>query len=372
MLRALIYSFFRRFPIKRKKLLFIGYYGAQYGCNPKYISEYLVSHHSDDVDVVWAFTDPDKHVISGIQKVRFGSVQYLKMLATCRVIVSNYRLTTDFKKRSDQVYIQTWHSSLRLKKIEGDAEEALPEHYVKMAKHDSAQTDYVIAGCQMSHKTFAESFWYNGAILDIGTPRNDVLFYPDLERSEIIKKRLNIEINKRIVLYAPTFRKNNKTDCYNLDISHITSNLSSRFGGDWVVLLRLHPHLVNCELFKGNDDVIDVTRYDDIQELLMISDVLISDFSSLIFDFAISNKPVFLYAADFEEYCRNDRSLYFNIDELPFSIATSNNQLSDNIKAFDYDNYKGGLAKFNKKVGSYEDGTASSLISQLIIEMTKK
>lgn len=371
MLRKFAYWLLRLLPIKRNRILFIGYYGAQYGCNPKYISRHLAAHHGDEVEIVWAFTDLTRHKIDGVRMVKFGSLQYLMMLATSRVICTNYRMTADFEKRQGQVYIQSWHSSLRLKKIERDTEASLPPHYVTMAKHDSAQTDYVIAGCQMSHNTFANSFWYSGEIIDAGTPRNDVLLSPPEGLAAEIKRRLNIEPSRKLVLYAPTFRKDKSTDCYRLDFAAMCRTLSSKFGGEWTVLLRLHPHLTNCELFSNIANVIDVTRYDDIQELLLISDVLVSDYSSLMFDFAISGKPVFLFATDVDDYCRNDRALYFDIHDLPFSLAVSNEELQSQIISFSNDEYKQAISQFDKIVGSFERGNASEKVSQLIMSKIK-
>ena len=173
---------------------------------------------------------------------------------------------------------------------------------------------------------------------------------------------------KRVVLYAPTFRKDKSTECYNLDFNRLREVLAEKFGGEWMVMLRLHPHLINCELFKEEDGIINVTRYDDIQELLMISDVLVTDYSSLMFDFAISGKPVFLYAVDVVDYSKNDRSLYFDVKELPFSVAIDNDQIAENIHGFDSADYQDRIKLFNSKVGSYETGTAAAEISKLIIE----
>lgn len=367
MVKKLLFRLFKYLPIKKNRILFIGYYGAQYGCNPKYISEYLTTHFAKEIDVFWAFTEPSKYKIPEIRKVRFGSLRYLRILATSHFIITNYRMTQDFIKRIGQIYIQTWHSSLRLKKIEGDAENSLPTHYVDMAKHDSAQTDYVIAGCQMSHNTFAKSFWYSGKILDIGTPRNDLLLNGSNKQVSEIKKKILGDCQSKIVLYAPTFRKDKNTACYKLDFSKLKESLHSTFGGEWQILTRLHPHLINCQLFNNTDGIIDVTHYDDIQELLMISDVLVTDYSSLMFDFAISSKPVFLFAKDKDDYCKNDRALYLDIEELPFPLATNDNQMSLNIRMFNPLEYKHKISIFNDKVGSYERGEASRIVSELII-----
>lgn len=372
MLRQILYSLFRRLPIKRNRVLLIGYYGSQYGCNPKYISQELVKNYSDKVEVVWAFVHPSKHNVQGAKIVKYNSPAYFYMLATSKVICTNYRMTSNFVKRADQKYIQTWHSSLRLKKIEGDTESTLPEHYVRMAKQDSAKIDYVLAGCQKSHDTFANSFWYSGNILDFGTPRNDLLIQNPTELKAEVKKRLSIPLHKKIVLYAPTFRKDKGTECYNLDFARVCTALEKRFGEEWTVVLRLHPHLSGTNIFKDMDNVVDATSYDDIQELLLTSDVLISDYSSLMFDFAISGKPVLLYASDLEEYCRNDRALYFDVHSLPFPIARDNDSLVAAVQDFCPSRYSDALKRFNKSVGTFEEGNASSKVSELIISLIEK
>lgn len=372
MIRQFVYSILRFLPIKNNRVLFIGYYGSQYGCNPKYVSEYLITHHQKDVEVVWAFTQPNKHNIDGVRKVRLGSVLYLLMLATSHFILTNYRMTPDFKKRRKQIYIQTWHSSLRLKKIEKDTEDTLPLDYLKMAKNDSKQIDYVVAGCQISHNTFANSFWYAGKILDVGTPRNDMLLFPDKEKVGKIKSQLKIDERKSIVLYAPTFRNDKSVSCYNIEFERLRKALHEKFGHEWVVLVRLHPHMINYHLFDNDSEIIDVTSYDDIQELLVISDVLITDYSSLMFDFAISGKPIFLYASDLEHYCQKERNLYFDVKDLPFPLAQDNDNLIANIQSFETKDYKDKIDRFNAQTGSYEQGTASAAIAKLIMENIKQ
>ena len=120
--------------MRRKKILFMSYYGSQYGCSPKYLSQYMVASCLG-WDIVWVFTNPEKYEIDGVRKVRYLSLRYFYELCTAQVIVTNYRMTKLFRKRKNQLYIQTWHSSLRLKAIEQDAESTLPPHYVEMARN---------------------------------------------------------------------------------------------------------------------------------------------------------------------------------------------------------------------------------------------
>lgn len=368
MLNALVDKLVRLLPINKRRVLFISYYGTQYGCNPKYISQYLTAFHPDEADIIWAFTNQKAHHdIYGIRTVRYGSLAYKLALATSRIICTNYRMTEDFCKRPGQIYIQTWHSSLRLKKIEKDTVDTLPAHYVRMAMHDSSQTDLLIAGCRMSHQTFVNSFWYNGEILDCGTPRNDILVNHDQKLQNIVRQRLHILPNTRIVLYAPTFRRDKNTEVYNVDFSLLCNSLSRRFGGQWVPVVRLHPHLINCKNFENQNTIVDATTYDDIQELLSVTDVLVTDYSSLMFDFALTGKPIFLYAPDVEAYCKDDRGFYFNISELPFPISRSNDELKETIAVFDDEKYLSFLKELYKTVGCYEKGIASKTLGKYII-----
>lgn len=170
-----------------------------------------------------------------------------------------------------------------------------------------------------------------------------------------------------MILYAPTFRKNNRLDVYDLDYEKIINQLNESFGEQWVFLVKLHPHLLSksSELVHGKG-VLNVTAYDDIQELLSISDVLISDYSSLMFDFSLTKRPCFLYVPDLMDYTNNDRNLYFNIDELPFITASSNKELLHNIENFNYENYQLNLKEFEESIGSFENGEASKNLVEKI------
>jgi CDP-glycerol glycerophosphotransferase len=368
---AIIY-FFNCFPIKKNKLFFYSYYGSQYGCNPKYITEFiLLNYPKDHFDLVWAFDDIHaKHHLSGFRKVKTMSLKYFYELCTSKIVITNFRTTDLFVKRKNQYYIQTWHSSLRLKQIEKDAEASLPQHYVQMAKKDSQKCDLLLSGCEYSTKIFRRSFWYNGAILEHGTPRNDVLFEKSSPLRRAILNRLNIPHDQKIILYAPTFRKDHGLSVYDLDYPKILNQLARKFGGEWTFLVKLHPHLIPMSgQLQYGDHVLDVTTYDDIQELLSISDVLISDYSSLMFDFSITHRPCFLYVPDLVDYISQDRKLYFDLQELPFISATSNHEMLDKINQFNDQKYQQNLNIFLQQIGSFEDGKACEHLMKYINEI---
>jgi CDP-glycerol glycerophosphotransferase len=353
---------FNCLPIKKNKIFLFSYYGSQYGCNPKYITEYILKTYPKDYfDLVWAFNDPDSKVdIEGIRKVKTMSLRYFYELCTSKVIITNFRTTDLFIKRKEQYYIQTWHSSLRLKQIEKDAEEYLPPSYVAMAKKDSKKCDLLLSGCDYSTEIFKRAFWYDGEIFKYGTPRNDILANSNNDLRLSTLSKLNIPETCKIALYAPTFRKNENLDVYNIDFAKVKEALAKKFGGEWIFLVKLHPHLMSMSnQIIANGQVIDVTQYDDIQELLCITDFLISDYSSLIFDYSVNKKPCFLYVPDLEDYTQNERGFYFDLKELPFTKVLSNEELKWKIQSYDETVYSKMLESFLSEIGSYEDGYAA-------------
>lgn len=346
----------------------MSYYGSQYGCNPKYIAEYMLTHHKNEFDIVWAFANPYlKRSKEDYRQVKIMSWRYFYEICTAKVIITNFRTTDLFVKRKQQYYIQTWHSSLRLKQIEKDAEESLPSSYVEMAKQDAKKCDLLISGCDYSTSIFEKSFWYDGEIFKNGTPRNDLFFQKRGNKRRKIMRKLDLSRSTKVVLYAPTFRKENNLDVYDVDYLQLVESLERRFGGDWIVLIKLHPHLVaKSNQLMYSEKVMNVSAYDDIQELLYIADVLVSDYSSLIFDYAITKRPCFLYVPDLSTYQQTDRGLYFDVEDLPFINVKTNEALTKEIEKFNQLKYQTNLANFLKTIGSYEEGKASELIVKRI------
>lgn len=370
MKRILFYRLFKLFPINKNKILFISHLGKSYGCNPKYFCEHLLSFHPKEFNLHWAF-DPYNCNIKGISPqiklVNIYSLRFLYDILTCGTLISNTRIPSwfNFEKRKGQQYIQTWHSSLRLKKIEGDAQ--LGETYEQLAKSDSSKISVIISGCRFSSEIYRRAFWYNGPILEVGTPRIDYLLQQ--KNSNRIKQIAKVGLNptKRYVLYAPTFRKSNSLAAYNIDYQRLADCLHLRFGGEWCILCRLHPNLYGRVSFKHLDNLcVDMTDYGDIQELLVLAEILITDFSSSMFDMAYLKKPCFLYISDLHNYLQNERELYFNINELPFPVTEDNDQLSQCISQFNIQKYLAAIDTFFSKIGNYEKGNASEKIYQYI------
>ena len=372
-LNHLSFILFHSLPLKKNKVLFISHLGKSYSCNPKYLCEYLAKYYDNEIDIVWVYSGDaacPKDLPSNVRTVHHFSRRYLYEISTAHYVVSNTRITDwfMFEKRKGQIYIQTWHSSLRLKCIEADA--GLPDSYILAAKKDSSKIDYIISGCELSTNIFQKSFWYDGPILKTGTPRIDYLLNITSQEKLHILEKAGLSNEYRYVLYAPTFRKNNDLSAYNIKYDVLISTLKLKFGGKWKVLFRLHPNLKDVvSVEQIGKDCIDVTQYGDMQELLCISDILITDYSSSMFDMAYLKKLCILYTSDLDKYLSSERKLYFNLKALPFVVVKDNLQLQKAIEKFDKTVYDESVFNFMKQIGSYEDGNACKRITRSIFNL---
>lgn len=350
-------AYCRSLPIQRNKVILWSDDFKSFGCSPKYIALELAKRGK--FDVVWVLNQ-DRPVPAelpqGIRLVRYFSMEYLREIATAKVIICNHR-TSDyhfFNKRRGQFYIQTWHSSLRLKKIEGDAS-GLPESYVNHAKADSAKIDLLLSGCAFSSDIFRRAFWYGGELLEAGTPRCDGFFGDNSDVKKKVFDHFGLESGKKFALYAPTFRKDKKANLYGMDFDRLQTAL----GENWVIGCRLHPNL-NAE--APAQGCVPMSKYPDMQELLRACDLLITDYSSSMFDMAVAGKKCALYVPDLESYMAGERGLYFDINDLPFPKAED----MDALCALNFEDYEEKCAAFLKRIGSFENGTAAKVAADRI------
>lgn len=364
--RFLLNIFYRITPVKKNKIIFNNFCGRGYGDNPKFIAEELL-RRSKDYDLVWMVDNPDDVFPKGIRTVLVNSKRAYYELATSKIIVCNVKHALTFKKKKKQFYIQTWHGSFGLKYIEKDAQDKLSPGYLSRTIADSKNISLLLSSSNWQTEEYRRAFWYNGSILEKGFPRNDILFNISDRRIEQIKTELNIPLGKKILLYGPTFRKDLSIDAYNIDLSKTRAALEAKTKEEWVVLVRLHPSMDSyTNLFAGMD-YVDVTSYPDGQEILAISDMLITDYSSNMIDFILMNRPVFLYASDIQEY-KQERGLKPVFFDLPFTLCQNNQELESAIQDFEIDTYIKKLHDFRKQYHSFDDGCASKHVVDIIID----
>ena len=323
---SLVLYIFRIFPIKKNKVCFINFSGKGYGDNPKYITEEILKEN-EDIEIVWFVKNIEKvkkEFPSRVRLVKIFSLRYLYELETAKVWVNNSRFDQFVIKRKGQYYIQTWHGGLALKKIEYDASDKMSEYYHKVMKNDNNLMDVMISNSKFCTEVYRRAFRFKGDIKEYGTPRNDFLLQKHDDTITKIRNFFDIKEDNKILLYAPTFRDKYLKNPYDIDFERVKKELEDKTKQKWKIIVKLHPRIENPEdLIKFNDDIINATKYPDVQELIYSCDLLITDYSSTMFESLIANKSVILYANDIENYI-NERGFYFTFEELPFLLSNNN------------------------------------------------
>ena len=263
-------------------------------------------------------------------------------------------------KKKGQFFIQTWHGDRPLKKILYEIDGF--NHYVA----DKDITDLCIAGSDSGEKQFRSSFRFNGEIMKVGTPRNDRLVKDDYEYSMEIKQILGIDKEKKILLYAPTFRDSQKSkQNVNVDLESTLEHLSKK-GDKWICLVRAHSASMGLMITCDNFRYFDVTSYPDMTDLLCIADMLITDYSSCAGDFIVRKKPVILALFDKDYYRSNCRGFAYDIEKTGFLIAENQEELNKIIDTYSKDDYKQNCEIVAKFFGVFESGQASEKVCRRI------
>lgn len=359
--RKCLSALFYLFPVQKNKVLLINFNGKGFGCNPKYIALELLRQRLP-YDLVWLVGAVEEPFPKGIRKVRYFSIRALYEVATARVIVTNVKNDLRLIKKKGQYIIHTWHGSYSAKLVEREVEDKLSPTYVRESKHHSQICDLFLSNSRLLSQRYRDSFWYTGEILECGFPRNDILFDDAGKQAQAVRERLGIPSTGKLALYAPTFRDDGDTACYNLDCHSVLEAL----GEDWYLLIRLHPNVDSAEdLFPFGGRVVDATPYPDMQELLVASDILITDYSSTVFEFAAMGKPSFLYASDVESYQRT-RGLKEEFFHMPYPLCTTHEALLAQLRSFTPESGRTLAAQFMAVYGGTDRGDASKQVADRI------
>ena len=363
-----VLHFFCVFPIEKNKITLLNELSYTYGDSLKYIDHYIHSQRRGMYKIVFPIKKgvetseyPDDVVVVP------HTFRYFKELITSRVIITNAGGVSYLPKRKGQTIISTWHGGGPYKKTSTDVYNSF--WYRMQVKMNADNTDYMLSSCRYFTDFEAKSMGYKThEIIQAGLPRNDVLFNHHEEIAKKVRRYYSIADNMKFILFAPTFRgkftnANTVQGYIELDIMGLLFTLEEKFGGKWSCGVRLHPKLADVDMSGLN--VVNCTTYPDMQELLCCADVVISDYSSLIWDYSFTYRPIFLYAPDIEEYERK-RGFYMPPAEWPFSIAHNNEELFEDILNFDQEKYIAAVKEHHVLSGSYETGTACQKIMKLI------
>lgn len=377
-----IYSLFdSESNVDDKLIVFETFGGKNYSDSPKYIYEYMLKNYPD-YKYVWILKNPSKSEIPGNPlKIKKGSLEYYKAYSKAKVWVNNARLPLALNKKDNQKYIQTWHGT-PLKRLANDMKVVrMPgtttPQYKRNFHMETSRWDYLVSPNHYSSEIFESAFWMDEErVLEIGYPRNDLLVTHanDEELISKIRENVNIPEGKKVLMYAPTWRDDEfiKKGQYLFELKINLENLYESIGDEYVILLRMHYLISNAIDLSGYENfAIDVSDYDDISELYLITDALITDYSSVMFDFGILKRPQFFFAYDIEKYDKDLRGFYLDyVNDLPGPIFEDPFDLADSLKDVDLikESYQDKIDEFYERFCSLEHGESSRYIGELINE----
>ena len=354
---------FHLIPIRENRVFFSAYSGHQYTCNPKYISEYLQKQYGDRLELIWCYCNSIPESPDGIRFVRYGSFAYYRCLLTSKAVIFNDLQNCSYLPfRKKQTVIQTWHGSGLYKKVGRDVPGNTVWNNLRLSWTTKHITYFLAGATAFTNTVIRGAFGYKGEVKEVGLPRNDILLHKETrdEMREKVREALGIPDDCFAVLYAPTFRGAGDHSQEELELKQIQAAFTERFGKECLFLVRSH-HAVTDRNSRLPAGTTNVTDYPDMQELLCAADAMISDYSSCIWDFSLTGKPCFIFAADLSAY-RVDRDFYTDIFRWPFPLALSNDELVDAIRQFDENDYLKRLNEHFNELGCCESGEAAKRI----------
>ena len=375
-----------KYKMDDETILFEAFGGRNYTCSPKAIYEKMLSMPQfKNFKFVWAFLDTDIHDVKEDKRttiVKSKSKEYYKYCSIAKYWIVNSIMEESLTKKKGQVYVQCWHGT-PIKKLRCDIEvDGSVLNTIKEIRKrndiDAKRFDYFISPSKYCTEKFISAFNLKklnkeNIIIEKGYPRNDFLFNKTQKDITLIKEKLKIPINKKVIFYLPTFRDNQHTSGigYTYELQIDFDRLRKAIGDEYVVLFSPHYFIANSiDLSKYEGFVINVARYDEINELYLVSDIIMTDYSSVFFDFANLKRPIVFYMYDYDLYQSRLRDFYISLDELPGPITRTQEELEKciiNIET-EFPKYERKYEDFNKKYNYLDDGNASERVIKEIFK----
>ncbi len=367
---------FTKLPVKENWVMCETFFGKSYSDSPKYIYEYLNKNHPGKYRYIWVLPFGIKVPYRHTKAKRF-SIRYCYYMARSKYFVFNVRQPLWMKKREGMIFLETWHGT-PLKKLVFDQEEVMgasPLYKYQFYKQAS-KWDYLVAANKFSSEAFRSAFLFDKEMLEYGYPRNDIMYSPDKDQMAAkIRKSLRIPEGKKTILYAPTWRDDEYygKGAYKFALKLDLHLLKKELGKDYVVLLRTHYFIADSLDVTGLEDfAYNVSKYNDITELYLISDLLITDYSSVFFDYANLKRPILFYTYDLDKYRDMLRGFYMDIEtEVPGPLLFTSEEVVEAIKDIDQitDQYQEKYAQFYERFCSLEDGHAAENIAKRVFDL---
>jgi len=365
--KATAYRMLTKLPVRKGLALFETVEGKGYLDNPRYIHEELV-RQGRDIDVVWSYSGDTSSFPEGVKLVRRGSWQYVRMMARAQYWVDSHNLPSIYGKRPGNKYLQTWHGQTMktigfdVPSLRGGTQQARDKHQEMVNRWD-----VLISPSAEFERTFVPANNFKGNVIRAGYPRNDVLVRwsepEQLERAAELRQRLEVPDDAKVLLYAPTFRDGARGSGSSLRID--LRELVDGLGPDWIVVVRAHYY----DRFQVPTDLSHVLRdgsgIPDVNDLLLAADVLVTDYSSLMFDYANIGRPILLFVDDYETYKHGDRGTYYDLEDIaPGPMLRETSELVEALEDLDgvRAEYGERYLRFQEMFCSYETGHASKAV----------
>lgn len=357
--RAFMRLSHRVLGVKPNRVFFSSFKGRDYSDSPARISEALHALRPD-AELVWQLARPEG-APDYVRVVRPRSPGALLAISTARCLVDNFNRPQYMLKFSDQKYVQTWHGDRGFKKMLFDMEDG-------QFFPDGGQMDLGVSGSDFGTKNYRTAFRYDGEVMQLGIPRNDALLSRDPSIAERAREKLGIGRDRRVMLYAPTYRESKKKgeQPMGFDLPGALDRLEAATGEGWVCLTRAHSQ--NTRVSAVRDERIrDVTAWPETAELLLCADLLITDYSSVAGDFVLLDRPVILYQGDYNQFVGNEREMYFELRACPYPRAESEAALMALLD--DIDALVPACAEVRRFYGVTETGHSAEAVARWIADI---
>lgn len=362
-------------PLQKKTMMFCSYGGRKFDDSPKAIYDEICSDEEfKDWKLIWAFVNPEDFEIPRGQKIRIDTISFFHALLYSHVWVSNSGMDRGIElHRKKNVIVETWHGT-PLKKIGGDENTNSLINATAIAKKKKDSRTIRCAQSEYDRDIFSRIFNADkNAILLSDLPRNDELFKYDNEQIKNIKNTIGISNDKKVILYTPTYREY-------LTIDHETyiappMNLDywkEKLGNEYVLLIRAHYAVSRAMNLKVDDFVKDVSKYPHLNDLYIISDLMISDYSSTFFDYSILHKPMICFAYDLEEY-EKKRGLYLDLEQtLPCRIDRTEGAVIEHIINMNFLEESIKTKSFSEKFCPYAGNASRTVVKEIKKNLRRK
>lgn len=374
-LKRYIYNkFFLRFPMKDNYIIFESFLGKNYSDSPRNIYEYIIENNLD-YQCIWVFNDKHRQIPGNAKIVKRFSLAYYYYFAVSKYWINNMRQPLHLVKREGNVFLETWHGT-PLKKLVFDMKDVYSANprYKRDFYMQSRAWDYLLSPNRYSSEIFRSAFKFDNEMLEFGYPRNDILYSP--QKEEIVarvKKNIGIPDNKKVVLYAPTWRDDDfyEPGKYKFQLQLDLNKMKETLGDDYVVALRMHYFIADDINVEGLDGfAFNLSKYDDIAELYLISDILITDYSSVFFDYANLKRPILFFTYDLDKYRDQLRGFYLDFEnEGPGPLLRTSDAVIDAIANIDEINkqYSDRYAAFYERFCSWHDGKSTEKVVKRVL-----